>query len=222
LSAARNTLFPKKTRFAPIAGISVSTTGAAFVQFQFALRRLFPPCNGLGSKIRFRSVKRSSPTWTRPLFSMAALGPRFRLGNPSGATLETWRLRPTVSISRKRPFLKKFPARAVQNMLLYGYPPDQRPTASSGNSSAEKKKAKGDKGFSFPGDSEIFSKGNFEESNSDSYREVDNAIYVPPTLCVTCHGKRLRPEIARGQARRLVHRGISPRLAPQAAARACR
>src|SRR5258708_39637084 len=83
---------------------------------------------------------------------------------------------------------EKFPAR-IQNMLLYGYPPSN---ARSGENDSSGKKSKGDKGFRFPGILKFLER-NFEESNSDTYREWITQ-YMSATLCTVCHGKRLRPE----------------------------
>jgi len=75
-------------------------------------------------------------------------------------------------------------------MLLYGYPPSNG--SASGENGSVGKKSKGDKGFRFPGILKFLER-NFEESNSDSYREWITQ-YMSATLCATCHGKRLRPE----------------------------
>src|SRR5207253_312987 len=82
---------------------------------------------------------------------------------------------------------EKFPAR-IQNMLLYGYPPSN--SRSDGSESA--KKTRTEKGFRFPGILKFLER-NFDESNSDSYREWMTQ-YMSATLCSVCHGKRLRPE----------------------------
>src|SRR5258708_1986223 len=86
------------------------------------------------------------------------------------------------------PPFEKFPAR-IQNMLLYGYPPSN---ARTGEKESAGKKSKTDKGFRFPGILKFLER-NFEESNSDTYREWITQ-YMSATLCGTCHGKRLRPE----------------------------
>jgi excinuclease ABC subunit A len=142
-----------------------------------------PACNGLGSKYDFDPSKIITD-WTRPLFD-GGLGP----GSGSAILKRTLELGAYAhGFDLETPF-EKFPAR-VQNMLLYGYPPTNG-SASSGNSSTEKK-SKADKGFRFPGILKFLER-NFEESNSDSYREWITQ-YMSATLCSVCHGKRLRPE----------------------------
>src|SRR5437773_2587419 len=83
----------------------------------------------------------------------------------------------------------KFPQK-IQNLLLYGYPPSGGPGAK--DTVAEKSKAKKEKGFRFNGILKFLEK-NFEESNSDAYREWMTQ-YMSATQCSVCHGKRLRPE----------------------------
>src|SRR5262249_39229526 len=83
----------------------------------------------------------------------------------------------------------KFPQK-IQNMLLYGYPPSAGPDAKNGEPS--KAQAKKEKGFRFNGILKFLEK-NFEESNSDAYREWMTQ-YMSATQCSVCHGKRLRPE----------------------------
>ncbi len=142
-----------------------------------------PACNGLGSKYDFDPSKIITD-WTRPLFD-GGLGP----GSGSAILKRTLELGAYAhGFDLETPF-EKFPAR-VQNMLLYGYPPTNG-SASGENGSAEKK-AKGEKGFRFPGILKFLER-NFEESNSDSYREWITQ-YMSATLCAVCHGKRLRPE----------------------------
>jgi excinuclease ABC subunit A len=137
-----------------------------------------PACNGLGSKYDFDPSKIITD-WTRPLFD-GGLGP----GSGSAILKRTLELGAYAhGFDLETPF-EKFPAR-IQNMLLYGYPP------SNGSASAEKK-LKGEKGFRFPGILKFLER-NFEESNSDSYREWITQ-YMSATLCGVCHGKRLRPE----------------------------
>ncbi len=142
-----------------------------------------PACNGLGSKYDFDPSKIITD-WTRPLFD-GGLGPG------SGSTI----LKRTLELGAyahgfdlETPF-EKYPAR-VQNMLLYGYPPSNGNV--SGENSSAGRKSKGDKGFRFPGILKFLER-NFEESNSDSYREWITQ-YMSATQCVVCHGKRLRPE----------------------------
>src|SRR6267378_624549 len=140
-----------------------------------------PACNGLGSKYDFDPSKIITD-WTRPLFD-GGLGP----GSGSAILKRTLELGAYAhGFDLETPF-EKFPAR-IQNMLLYGYPPSN--ARSGENESA--KKSKGDKGFRFPGILKFLER-NFEESNSDTYREWITQ-YMSATLCGTCHGKRLRPE----------------------------
>jgi excinuclease ABC subunit A len=142
-----------------------------------------PACNGLGSKYDFDPSKIITD-WTRPLFD-GGLGP----GSGSAILKRTLELGAYAhGFDLETPF-EKFPAR-VQNMILYGYPPSNG-SASSENGSAGKK-SKGDKGFRFPGVLKFLER-NFEESNSDSYREWITQ-YMSATQCAVCHGKRLRPE----------------------------
>jgi len=141
-----------------------------------------PACNGLGSKYDFDPA-RVIVDWTRPLFD-GGLGPG------SGSTI----LKRTLELGAyahgfdlDTPF-DKFPAR-VQNLVLYGYPPSNgRPPAEVGAA----KKGRAEKGFRFTGILKFLER-NFEESNSDSYREWMTQ-YMSATLCSVCHGKRLRPE----------------------------
>jgi excinuclease ABC subunit A len=142
-----------------------------------------PACNGLGSKYDFDPSKIITD-WTRPLFD-GGLGP----GSGSAILKRTLELGAYAhGFDLETPF-EKFPGR-VQNMLLYGYPPSNG-SASGGNGSAGKK-TKVEKGFRFPGILKFLER-NFEESNSDNYREWITQ-YMSATLCATCHGKRLRPE----------------------------
>ena len=141
-----------------------------------------PACNGLGSKYDFDPSKIITD-WTRPLFD-GGLGP----GSGSAILKRTLELGAYAhGFNLETPF-EKYPAR-VQNMLLYGYPPSNGGADGKG---AGEKKVKGDKGFRFPGILKFLER-NFEESNSDSYREWITQ-YMSATLCATCHGKRLRPE----------------------------
>src|SRR5260370_42461796 len=75
-------------------------------------------------------------------------------------------------------------------MLLYAYPPSNG--SASGENRSTGKKSKADKGFRFPGILKFLER-NFEESNSDTYREWITQ-YMSATLCSVCRGKRLRPE----------------------------
>jgi len=142
-----------------------------------------PACNGLGSKYDFDPSKVITD-WTRPLFDGG-------LGAASGSAI----LKRTLELGAyahefdlETPF-EKYPAR-IQNMLLYGYPPSNG--SASGENGSGAKKSKGEKGFRFPGILKFLER-NFEESNSDTYREWMTQ-YMSATLCATCHGKRLRPE----------------------------
>jgi excinuclease ABC subunit A len=141
-----------------------------------------PACNGLGSKYDFDPSK-IVVDWTRPLFD-GGLGP----GSGSAILKRTLELGAYAhGFDLETPF-EKFPAR-IQNLLLYGYPPSNAP--SNGGESG-KNKSKSEKGFRFPGILKFLER-NFEESNSDTYREWITQ-YMSATLCNTCHGKRLRPE----------------------------
>ena len=140
-----------------------------------------PACNGLGSKYDFDPAK-VIVDWTRPLFD-GGLGPG------SGSTI----LKRTLELGAyahgfhlDTPF-EKYPAR-VQNLLLHGYPP----SGGKKTSDAALKSSSGDKGFRFDGILKFLER-NFEESNSDSYREWMTQ-YMSATLCSACLGRRLRPE----------------------------
>jgi len=141
-----------------------------------------PACNGLGSKYDFDPAK-VIVDWTRPLFDGG-------LGMGSGSAI----LKRTLELAAyahgfhlDTPF-DKYPAR-VQNLLLYGFPP------SDGKRTGITKAARSEsneKGFRFQGILRFLER-NFEESNSDSYREWMTR-YMSATQCSACHGKRLRPE----------------------------
>jgi excinuclease ABC subunit A len=142
-----------------------------------------PACNGLGSKYDFDPSKIITD-WTRPLFD-GGLGP----GSGSAILKRTLELGAYAhGFDLETPF-EKYPPR-IQNMLLYGYPPSNG--GASGENGSAAKKVKAEKGFRFPGILKFLER-NFEESNSDSYREWITQ-YMSATLCATCHGKRLRPE----------------------------
>jgi excinuclease ABC subunit A len=133
-----------------------------------------PACSGLGSKYDFDPAK-VIVDWTRPLFDGG-------LGAGSGSAI----LKRTLELAAyahgfhlDTPF-EKYPAR-VQNLLLYGYPPADA-----------KRSGAGDKGFRFQGILKFLER-NFEESNSDSYREWMTQ-YMSATECSVCHGRRLRAE----------------------------
>jgi excinuclease ABC subunit A len=143
-----------------------------------------PACNGLGSKYDFDPA-RVIVDWTRPLFD-GGLGPG------SGSTV----LKRTLELAAyahgfdlNTPFEKLSPK--VQNLLLYGYPPLNEQVA-EGRSTAAEKKRRAEKGFRFSGVLKLLDR-NFQESNSDSYREWMTR-YMSATRCTVCHGKRLRPE----------------------------
>ncbi|MBV8515589.1 MAG: excinuclease ABC subunit UvrA, partial [Acidobacteria bacterium] len=138
-----------------------------------------PACNGLGSKYDFDPA-RVIVDWSRPLFD-GGLGP----GSGSAMLRRTLQLAAYAhGFNLETPF-EKMPA-ATQNLLLYGHPP------SNGASASAAKKAKSEKGFRFPGILKFLDR-NFQESNSDSYREWMTQ-YMSATRCTVCNGKRLRPE----------------------------
>jgi excinuclease ABC subunit A len=145
-----------------------------------------PACNGLGSKYDFDPA-RVVVDWTRPLFD-GGLGP----GSSSAMLKRTLELAAYAhGFSLDTPF-EKFPQR-IQNLLLYGYPPsNERSPRGSGAGSSAERKVRAEKGFRFPGILKFLDR-NFQESNSDSYREWMTQ-YMSATLCSVCHGKRLRPE----------------------------
>ncbi|HXC46877.1 MAG TPA: excinuclease ABC subunit UvrA [Candidatus Sulfotelmatobacter sp.] len=138
-----------------------------------------PACNGLGSKYDFDPAKVIAD-WTRPLFD-GGLGP----GSGSAILKRTLELGAYAhGFHLDTPF-EKYPAK-VQNLLLYGYPNGDTKRVAGGRSGA------GEKGFRFQGILKFLER-NFEESNSDSYREWMTQ-YMSATLCSACHGRRLRPE----------------------------
>jgi excinuclease ABC subunit A len=138
-----------------------------------------PECHGLGSKYDFDPSK-VIVDWTRPLFD-GGLGP----GSGSAILKRTLELGAYAhGFQLDLPF-EKYPAR-IQNLLLYGYPP------SSAKKTVGEKSTSKDKGFRFQGILK-FLENNFEESNSDSYREWMTQ-YMSATLCSACLGRRLRPE----------------------------
>jgi len=141
-----------------------------------------PACHGLGSKYDFDPSKVITD-WSRPLFD-GGLGP----GSGSAILKRTLELGGYAhGFTLDMPF-EKYPTR-VQNMLLYGYPPSN---ASAGGNGSAAKKPKIEKGFRFHGILKFLER-NFEESNSDTYREWMTQ-YMSATQCSVCHGKRLRPE----------------------------
>jgi len=138
-----------------------------------------PACNGLGSKYDFDPAK-VVVDWTRPLFD-GGLGP----GSGSAILKRTLELGAYAhGFHLDTPF-EKYPAR-VQNLVLYGYPP------LGAKRGAASRAASGEKGFRFQGVLKFLER-NFEESNSDSYREWMTQ-YMSATQCSACHGKRLRAE----------------------------
>ncbi len=142
-----------------------------------------PACNGLGSKYDFDPAK-VVVDWTRPLFD-GGLGP----GSGSAILKRTLELGAYAhGFHLDTPF-EKYPAK-VQSLLLYGYPPPGTKKASDGGGT----RAGGgkEKGFRFQGILKFLER-NFEESNSDSYREWMTQ-YMSATRCSVCAGKRLRPE----------------------------
>jgi excinuclease ABC subunit A len=142
-----------------------------------------PACNGLGSKYDFDPAKVVTD-WTRPLFD-GGLGP----GSSSAILKRTLELAAYAhGFDLDLPF-EKLPVK-TQNLILYGYPPTGAPGNS--NDDSRKPKNKPEKGFRFHGVLKFLER-NFEESNSDSYREWMTQ-YMSATLCSACHGRRLRPE----------------------------
>jgi len=141
-----------------------------------------PECHGLGSKYDFDPAK-VIVDWTRPLFD-GGLGP----GSTSAILKRTLELGAYAhSFHLDVPF-EKYPAR-VQNLLLYGYPPlgGRKAPGEAGEKSSSK-----EKGFRFQGILKFLER-NFEESNSDSYREWMTQ-YMSATICSACLGRRLRAE----------------------------
>jgi len=141
-----------------------------------------PACNGLGSKYDFDPSK-VIVDWTRPLFDGG-------LGTGSGSAILKRMLELAAyahGFHLDTPF-DKYPAR-VQNLLLYGYPPsDAKRTGAPKAARSESH----EKGYRFQGILRFLER-NFQESNSDSYREWMTQ-YMSATQCTACHGKRLRPE----------------------------
>ncbi len=142
-----------------------------------------PACNGLGSKYDFDPAKVVTD-WTRPLFD-GGLGP----GSASAILKRTLELAAYAhGFDLDTPF-EKLPLK-TQNLVLYGYPPIGAPGYSGDD--GKKSKAKTTKTFRFQGVLKFLER-NFEDSNSDSYREWMTQ-YMSATLCSACLGKRLRPE----------------------------
>jgi excinuclease ABC subunit A len=146
-----------------------------------------PACNGLGSKYDFDPSK-VIVDWTRPLFE-GGLGPGsgsvfLRRNLELGAMAHGFDL--------ATPF-EKFP-RDVQNLILYGNPPSNAKSNGGGMSRAAAAKAarKALPGLHFQG-VVGFLESNFEESESDTYREWITQ-YMSPVPCAVCGEQRLRPE----------------------------
>jgi excinuclease ABC subunit A len=145
-----------------------------------------PACNGLGSKYDFDPSK-VIVDWTRPLFE-GGLGPGsgsvfLRRNLELGAMAHGFDL--------ATPF-EKFP-RDVQNLILYGNPPSNAKSNGGGSSRAvAAKAAKTLSGLHFQG-VVGFLESNFEESESDAYREWITQ-YMSPVPCAVCGEQRLRPE----------------------------
>jgi excinuclease ABC subunit A len=147
-----------------------------------------PACNGLGSKYDFDPSK-VIVDWTRPLFE-GGLGPGsgsvfLRRNLELGAMAHGFDL--------ATPF-EKFP-RDVQNLILYGNPPSNAKSNGGGASRGAAAKAASGKalpGLHFQG-VVGFLESNFEESESDTYREWITQ-YMSPVPCAVCGEQRLRPE----------------------------
>ena len=147
-----------------------------------------PACNGLGSKYDFDPSK-VIVDWSRPLFE-GGLGP----GSGSvflRRNLELGALAHGFDLSI--PF-EKFP-REVQNLILYGNPPSN--AKSNGGGSARGARAAKAAGKTLPGlhfqGVVDFLESNFEESESDTYRDWITQ-YMSPVPCAVCGEQRLRPE----------------------------
>jgi excinuclease ABC subunit A len=139
-----------------------------------------PECHGLGSKFDFDPAK-VIVDWTRPLFD-GGLGP----GSGSAILKRTLELGAYAhGFQLDTPF-EKYPLR-IQNLLLHGYPP-----SGAKKSAGEASGKSAEKGFRFQGVLKFLER-NFEDSNSDSYREWMTQ-YMSATLCSACLGRRLRPE----------------------------
>ena len=146
-----------------------------------------PACNGLGSKYDFDPSK-VIVDWTRPLFE-GGLGP----GSGSvflRRNLELGAMAHGFNLST--PF-EKLP-REVQNLILYGNPPSNAKSNGGGPARGGRGKAVGKTlpGLHFQG-VVGFLESNFEESESDAYREWITQ-YMSPVPCAVCGEQRLRPE----------------------------
>ncbi|MGH9858796.1 MAG: excinuclease ABC subunit UvrA [Candidatus Acidiferrales bacterium] len=149
-----------------------------------------PECHGLGSKYDFAPAKVVTD-WSKPLFE-GGLGP----GSASTNLQRTLDLAAySFGFDLATPFQKL--SRRVQNLILYGNPPQNMPQTAAANGRTNGNgrgngKPKSEKGLRFPGVLG-FLKQNFEESRSDGYREWMTQ-YMSAVPCPACHNRRLRPE----------------------------
>jgi excinuclease ABC subunit A len=128
-----------------------------------------PECHGLGSKYDFDPAK-VIVDWSKPLFE-GGLGP----GSSSTHLERTLKIAAAAfHFDLDQPF-ENLPKKA-QNLILYGNP-------QNGGSTKE---------LNFQGVLAHL-ESNLEESRSDTYRDW-LTHYMSPSLCMACHGKRLRPE----------------------------
>ena len=148
-----------------------------------------PACNGLGSKYDFDPAKVITD-WSRPLFE-GGLGP----GATSANLKHTLELAAYAhGFDLATPF-EDFPRR-IQNLILYGNPPNHGgENGSSNGSAAGQKRSRGEKlapGLRFQG---LFGflESNLNETGSDKYREWLTQ-YMSAAPCAACGGRRLRPE----------------------------
>ena len=144
-----------------------------------------PACNGLGSKYDFDPAK-IIVDWSRPLFE-GGLGP----GSASGGLKRTLELAAYAhGFDLETPF-EKFPPTHPEYFAVW-LPAVATAAAPTGeNRRRQPKKLAPKRDFVFPGILK-FLQTNFDESNSDSYREW-MTHYMSATQCAVCHGKRLRP-----------------------------
>jgi len=149
-----------------------------------------PACNGLGSKYDLDPGK-VIVDWSRPLFD-GGLGP----GSGSMFLKRSLELAAYAhGFDLTQPF-EKLPRRA-QNLILYGNPPVggtiEVAPATAGHERREKpSRGRGEKGLWFQGVFGFLEK-NFQESNSDSYREWMTQ-YMSAVPCSACGQRRLRAE----------------------------
>jgi excinuclease ABC subunit A len=145
-----------------------------------------PACNGLGSKYDFDPSK-VIVDWTRPLFE-GGLGP----GSGSVFLRRNLELGAMAHGFDLATSFEKLP-RDVQNLILYGNPPSNAKSNTTGSArAAAAKAAKTLPGLHFQG-VVGFLESNFEESESDTYREWITQ-YMSPVPCAVCGEQRLRPE----------------------------